>query len=233
MGQSLSRLHFCKAQKNVERTAEEFQVKHLNLRIKGPLSIWLCLFIIVLSVCLSRSTLSWTSLQSATMKYAMTQGSLLKAVFSLATLHVTALGKAVPRTASCHNSHYPGPSNPSFENGLNGWTVVSGNAFGPASVSSESSYWGGPFNKVGNNFLWGFSQSGDPAVGQIRSSTFKASSVMSFLVGGGLDAVNLYVGLVRESDGKLLFSQTGMNDEAMIRVICKYMVCLMNFEFLT
>jgi len=155
----------------------------------------------------------------------MTQGSLIKTVFCLAGLQTVALGTPVPRTASCHNSHNPGPTNPSFENGLDGWTVVSGSAFGPASVSSETSYWGGPFNKIGKNFLWGFAQSGDPAVGQIRSSTFKASSAMSFLVGGGLDAVNLCVGLVRESDSKLLFSQTGINDEAMIRIICAYIMC--------
>jgi len=30
---------------------------------------------------------------------------------------------------------------------------------------------------------------------------------MSLLVGGGLYAINLYAGLVRESDGKFLFSQ--------------------------
>ncbi|KAH8906877.1 Arabinanase/levansucrase/invertase [Coniochaeta sp. PMI_546] len=42
---------------------------------------------------------------------------------------------------------------------------------------------------------------------------------MSFLVGGGYDPVNLYVGLVREKDGTLLFSQTGTNDEALIRII--------------
>ncbi|KAH8770486.1 glycosyl hydrolase [Hyaloscypha sp. PMI_1271] len=130
------------------------------------------------------------------------------------------LGKAIPRTTSCHSSHYAGPVNPSFETGaLDGWEVVSGDAFGIASVSSSPTYWGGSFNKVGNYFLWGFPQSGDPAVGEIRSSTFQASSVMSFLIGGGWDPVNLYVGLVRESDGSLLFSQTGTNDEAMIRII--------------
>ena len=71
-------------------------------------------------------------------------------------------------------------TNPSFENGLTSWTVLSGDAFGSNSVSNTTSYWGGPFNVVGNSFLWGFAQSGDAAIGSIRSSSFKASSVMSF-----------------------------------------------------
>jgi hypothetical protein len=90
------------------------------------------------------------------------------------------------RSDDCHHNHYPGPMNPSFETGtLVGWTVVSGDAFGNASVNSSSSYWGGPFNKVGTFFLWGFAESGDPVVGQLQSSSFQASSVTSFLVSGG------------------------------------------------
>lgn len=124
------------------------------------------------------------------------------------------------RSADCHQNHYPGPQNPGFETGtLDGWKIISGNAFGNASVSSATSYWGGPFNQVGGHFLWGVSESGDPAVGQLQSSTFQASSVMSFLVSGGIDSANLYVGLVTESDGKLVLSQTGMNDEAFVRII--------------
>jgi sucrose-6-phosphate hydrolase SacC (GH32 family) len=42
---------------------------------------------------------------------------------------------------------------------------------------------------------------------------------MSFLVGGGWDPEKLYVGLVRVSDGKVLFKQTGTNDEAMLRIV--------------
>ena len=154
------------------------------------------------------------------MKNAIFHSGLAKAFLTYSIFQIGVVGKAISRTTSCHNSHYAGPVNPSFETGtLDGWTVLSGDAFGNASVSSASSYWGGPFNQVGKYFLWGISQSGDPAVGQIRSSTFQASSVMSFLVGGGWDPINLYVGLVRESDGNLLFSQTGTNDEALIRII--------------
>jgi hypothetical protein len=124
------------------------------------------------------------------------------------------------RSDNCHHKQYPGPMNPSLKTGtLVGWTVVSGDAFGNASVSSSSSYWGGPFNKVGTFFLWGFAESGDPVVGQLQSSSFQASSVMSFLVSGGWDPVNLYIGLVRESDGTLLLNQTGMNDGAFIRIV--------------
>lgn len=144
--------------------------------------------------------------------------SLLVAAISL---HATlAIGTATTHLDDCHSNHYAGPVNPSFESGgLDGWTVLSGNAFGNASASSATSYWGGPFNQVGESFLWGYAESGDPAVGELQSSSFKASSVMSFLVGGGWDPVNLYVGLIRESDGKLLFSQTGTNDEALIRIV--------------
>lgn len=132
----------------------------------------------------------------------------------------TALGAVVPRSNSCHSQHYLGPVNPSFETGdLSGWQVINGTAFGNASVSSAASYWGGPFNQVGKTFLWGFSQAGDTAVGRLRSSTFRASSVMSFLVGGGYDPARLFVGLVLESDGRILLKQTGVNDEALIRVI--------------
>jgi len=135
-------------------------------------------------------------------------------------VYPTTLGAAVPHSLDCDKANHPGPNNPNFENGtLDGWEIISGNAFGSSSVSAETSYLGGPFNQVGKYFLRGNSQSGDPAVGQLKSSTFHASSVMSFLVGGGYDPVNLYIGLVRESDGQVLLSQTGTNDEALIRII--------------
>lgn len=126
----------------------------------------------------------------------------------------------LPRPADCHRNHHPGPKNPSFETGdLSGWTIVSGTAFGNASVTTTASYGGGPLNQVGKQFLWGSLQDGEAAVGTLRSSTFRASSVMSFLVGGGYDPANLYVGLVLERDDSLLFSQTATNDEALIRIV--------------
>ncbi|KAJ5880706.1 uncharacterized protein N7473_011759 [Penicillium subrubescens] len=129
-------------------------------------------------------------------------------------------GKPISRTTKCTQAQHPGPSNPSFETGdLTGWQVLSGTAFGNSSVTALTSYWGGPFNQKGKYFVDSFVASGDPAIGQLRSESFRASSYLSFLIGGGYDPVNLYVGLVRDSDGALLVSQTGMNDEALIRII--------------
>ncbi|KAJ5778379.1 hypothetical protein N7520_001625 [Penicillium odoratum] len=148
------------------------------------------------------------------------QRHLLRTVFSLATVYNVAFGTPIDQHLNCESHQYPGPINPNFETGnLNGWTVVSGDAFGNASVTNLVSYWGGPFNQVGHYFLWGIEQSDDAAIGQIKSSSFKASSYMSFLVGGGYDPVNLYVGLVRDSDGRMLLNQTATNDEALIRII--------------
>ena len=147
---------------------------------------------------------------------------LVNALLALtATSCSSVFGAAISlRSSDCHQNHFPGPINPSFETGtLDGWTVVSGNAFGNASLSSATSYLGGPFNQVGRYFLWGLTQSGESATGWLQSSTFKASSVMSFLVSGGMDSANLYIGLVTESDGKLVLSQTGMNDEAFVRIV--------------
>lgn len=120
----------------------------------------------------------------------------------------------------CEADSYPGPPNPSFERGtLEGWEVVSGDAFGPQSVSDSTSYWDGPFHQRGSHFILGTAQSGESAVGELRSGSFRASSVMSFLVGGGYDPETLYVALVRDSDSQILLKQTGINDEALIRVV--------------
>lgn len=129
-------------------------------------------------------------------------------------------GKPISHLSKCKLAQYPGPSNPSFETGdLTGWHVLSGTAFGNGSVTAQTSYWGGSFNQKGKYFVDSFVASGDPAIGQLRSDSFLASSYLSFLIGGGYDPVNLYVGLVRDSDGTLIKSQTGMNDEALVRVI--------------
>ncbi|KAK4151365.1 glycosyl hydrolase [Chaetomidium leptoderma] len=113
-----------------------------------------------------------------------------------------------------------GPVNPGFEAGnLQGWQVVSGNAFGDRSVSDAASYWGGPFYQDQKFFILGAAQAGEAAVGELKSGSFKASSVLSFLVGGGYDPDNLYIGLVRDRDGKLLLKQTATNDEALIRIV--------------
>lgn len=126
---------------------------------------------------------------------------------------------AAAQALDCSRS-YPGPQNPNFETGtLEGWTVLSGDAFGDASVSNSSGYFDGSFHQNGNYFLWGYQKAGDGPVGMLRSSTFQASSVMSFLVGGGYNPEKLYIGLVRESDGTLLLKQTGVDDESLIRIV--------------
>ncbi|KAM0331630.1 hypothetical protein ACHAQA_003309 [Verticillium albo-atrum] len=112
-----------------------------------------------------------------------------------------------------------GVVNPGFETGsLEGWQVVDGNAFGNNSVSDAASYWDGPFHQDQKYFILGTAQAGESAVGTLKSSSFRASSVLSFLIGGGYDPDHLYVALVRDSDNELLLKQTGINDEALIRI---------------
>lgn len=114
-----------------------------------------------------------------------------------------------------------GPPNPNFETGnLEGWRVVSGNAFGDRSIinGDVTTYWGGRFHQDSSFFVLGTAQSGEAAVGELESGSFPASSVMSFLVGGGYDPDHLYVALVRDSDGAILLKQTGINDEALIHI---------------
>ena len=124
-----------------------------------------------------------------------------------------------PREDDCSNNTYPGPSNPGFETGtLANWTIVSGTAFGNLSVSSAEAVSGEPFNQIGTYHLWGSANDGEAAVGELHSTTFQASSIMSFLVSGGWDPINLYVGLVKASDDTLLVNQTGLDDEAYIRI---------------
>ena len=120
----------------------------------------------------------------------------------------------------CEVHSYPGPPNPDFETGtLKGWEAVNGTAFGPKSVTAETTYWDGPFHQKGSHFILGHAQSGETAMGELRSKPFKASSVMSFLIGGGYDPEKLYVALVREKDDKILLKQTATNDEALVRIV--------------
>lgn len=78
--------------------------------------------------------------------------------------------------------------NPSFETGdMTGWMVVSGEAFGPDSVSNETTWWAEqiPYHQEGTYHLngWKYSES---ATGVLRSSTFElgGSGWISFKLGG-------------------------------------------------
>ena len=103
-------------------------------------------------------------------------------------------------------------TNPGFETGdLSGWSVVSGDAFTDAHVSSAIDWgWGGPFDQDGTYHLWGAATGGDAPVGELRSSTFTltGTGTIEFLIGGGNDIDNLFVALHRASDGAELLRAT-------------------------
>lgn len=120
--------------------------------------------------------------------------------------------------------------NPGFETGdLTGWSAE-GNAF-DGTVTDQSTYWDTqiPFGHKGNYHLWGFHgdipEETDRRTGSLTSNTFTLSGngEISFLLGGGdeMDGgtkYDLYVALVRASDGKELFKATGPESEAYNRV---------------
>ncbi|WP_419994381.1 glycoside hydrolase family 32 protein [Streptomyces boninensis] len=113
------------------------------------------------------------------------------------------------------------PTNPGFETGdLTGWTVVSGDAFAPGAVTDRAEDdLGRPFNAQGTHHLWGYAAHGDDAQGELRSSSFTAPTQLSFLIAGGWDPERLYVALVRDSDGRELLKQTGLDDEGYVRIL--------------
>ncbi|RYP04635.1 hypothetical protein DL764_004326 [Monosporascus ibericus] len=59
----------------------------------------------------------------------------------------------------------------------------------------------------------------ESAAGDLKSSSFKAGSVMSFLVSGGYDPEHLYVDLVREKEEKLFLKQPGANNVALLHIV--------------
>ncbi|TAQ88255.1 hypothetical protein B7494_g3436 [Chlorociboria aeruginascens] len=120
----------------------------------------------------------------------------------------------------CHSNSNAGPLNPDFEEpGLAGWTAT-GSTFASASVTTATTFWNEfPFNQHGNQHMWGYALAGDPPIGELRSSTFQASNVLSFLVGGGYDPDNLWIGLALSNGDQVVLKQTGLNDEAYVRII--------------
>ncbi|WP_336785179.1 S-layer homology domain-containing protein [Paenibacillus sp. MMO-177] len=93
------------------------------------------------------------------------------------------------RADNLYDSSVKEIENPGFESGdMSGWTVVEGEAFGPDSVSNETTYWAEkiPYNQEGQYHLNGWKYSEDKT-GKLRSTTFKLSGSgwISFKLGGG------------------------------------------------
>ncbi len=105
------------------------------------------------------------------------------------------------------------------------WTVIEGTAFSDDNVTDSYDWgWGGPFrqaNAWGDDdrcHLWGFNEAvGDAAVGTLRSATvtLTGDGVIDLLTAGGYDPENLYVAVVRASDGKLLAKVSGNEEEGL------------------
>ncbi|WP_373229357.1 GH32 C-terminal domain-containing protein [Cohnella sp.] len=111
--------------------------------------------------------------------------------------------------------------NHEFDNNLSGWTILSGDAFSYRDVTTDNDWgWGGPFNQNGNYHLWGAKEGADAQVGSMRSEKFKlgGNGQIDFLIGGGNNYYDLYISLVRASDGAELFKATGGNEEAYSRM---------------
>ncbi len=151
----------------------------------------------------------------------------IKIVDASKTGHINADDFHVPQTPSLHGHVQPALYNPDFEltdlvpGEIKGWTSLSGDAFAPSSLVHDDYFSdGGTFNQNETYHLWGFKAGGDSVVGVLKSETFTlgGNGGIDFLVGGGRDLNNLYVALVRASDGAELFKETGRNSEAYQRV---------------
>lgn len=107
-----------------------------------------------------------------------------------------------------------------FESGtLVNWTA-NGAAFSLGDVATDTTYWSGtPFSQQGTYHLWGFKDGGDAQIGTLTSKSFilGGNGKINFLVSGGDDFNNLYVGVVRVSDGLLIGKVSGNNSETYVR----------------
>ena len=105
-----------------------------------------------------------------------------------------------------------------FEDGtLQGWQVVSGN-LGPQPSASSNDRWGGDFGKQGRYFIGTFELPGpdgtgsDEPTGELRSPVFTLSQGhLSFLIGGGADAGQVFLALVDAETGQELMRAAGRN----------------------
>jgi len=115
--------------------------------------------------------------------------------------------------------------NPGFETGdMTGWTVVKGQAFGPNSVSDETTWWAEeiPYNQEGKYHLNGWKYD-EASIGVLRSSTFElgGSGWISFKLGGGKNPSKSYVNIVEAGTGQVIarysnsaFADVGFPDPA-------------------
>lgn len=115
--------------------------------------------------------------------------------------------------------------NPSFETGnLTGWTIVEGEAFGPESISDETTYWAEqiPYNQEGTYHLNGLKYN-ETATGKLRSSTFELGGTgwITFRLGGGKHTDQVYVSVIDADTGDLIarygnteFNESGFPDPA-------------------
>ena len=120
-----------------------------------------------------------------------------------------------------------GLKNHDFSKGnFSGWKTT-GNAFTDKHLTTKETFGGGIFynpsrkipgkyHYVGNNESLG----GTKTIGTLESKVFTLGGKgnIDFLISGGRDIENLYVALVRKSDGKELFKQTGYDYDEYIRV---------------
>ncbi|UMR38044.1 GH32 C-terminal domain-containing protein [Paenibacillus polymyxa] len=116
--------------------------------------------------------------------------------------------------------------NPGFETGdLTGWTVVKGEAFGPNSVTDETTWWAEkiPYNQEGAYHLngWKYDES---ATGIIHSSTFElgGSGWISFRLGGAKNPDKVFINIVEVDTGQVIarygnsaFADVGFPDPAL------------------
>nr|WP_328803631.1 GH32 C-terminal domain-containing protein [Paenibacillus puerhi] len=98
--------------------------------------------------------------------------------------------------------------NPGFETGdLTGWTVIDGRAFGPQSVSNETTYWaeGIPYQQEGTYHLNGWRYQ-ETETGRLRSSTFNlgGSGWITFMLGGGRHTDQNYIEIHNADTGEII-----------------------------
>ncbi|BCS82172.1 GH32 C-terminal domain-containing protein [Anaerocellum diazotrophicum] len=98
--------------------------------------------------------------------------------------------------------------NPGFETGdMTGWTVIEGGAFGPNSVSDETTWWAEqiPYNQEGKYHLngWRYPES---ETGRVRSTTFKLGGVgwITFRLGGGKNVNLCYIQICDADTGEII-----------------------------